>query len=302
MTTSTTTTIKNQTFGVEIELTGITRKTAAKVVANYFGTEREDLGTYYKAWGAKDSQGRTWKFMSDSSIYKINKFGNPTDNMEYSTEFVTPILRYEDMNTLREIMNLLVAKGAIANKSTGIHVHVGADAHTAKTLATLLKLAVSREGLLYEALGISHTREFKWCKKINKKLAEKAEKANTLHELETVWYSDVNEGGCNYISHDHYNYTRYHGVNLHSFVTNKGVEFRYFNGTTDADKIEAYIQLCLGINAYAINNPDAKISEIRKCETNRQKYDRMWKFLFDMQMPTKSFRNLHKQLSAVWAQ
>lgn len=31
--------IQEQNFGVEIELTGITRKAAAKTIANYFGTE-----------------------------------------------------------------------------------------------------------------------------------------------------------------------------------------------------------------------------------------------------------------------
>lgn len=31
-------TIQNQKFGVEIELTGITRETAAKTIADYYGT------------------------------------------------------------------------------------------------------------------------------------------------------------------------------------------------------------------------------------------------------------------------
>ena len=34
------TTIQTQNFGVEIELTSITRRSAANVIANYYGTSR----------------------------------------------------------------------------------------------------------------------------------------------------------------------------------------------------------------------------------------------------------------------
>ena len=60
--------MKKQNFGVEIELTGITREQAANVIATYFGTQAHYLGTYYKTYGATDRKGRTWKAMSDGSI------------------------------------------------------------------------------------------------------------------------------------------------------------------------------------------------------------------------------------------
>ncbi len=296
------TTIKNQTFGVEIEMTGITRENAAKVIAKFFGTEAQHLiSNVYDIWGAEDNEGRTWKLMRDGSIDCVDETGRNVWCGEYSCEMVTPILRYEDLETLKKIMSLLVKKGAVANSSTGIHVHVSAEAHTAKTLQTLLDLAVEREGLLYEALQITRSRENQWCHKINKNLAEKAHEANSLSQLANIWYSRVNDGGDSRRT-IHYNSTRYHGVNLHSLFTGKGVEFRYFNGTTDGKKIEAYVQLCLGINAYAINNPEVKIRTIKACETNKQKRDQMWQFLFDMQMPTREYFNLHKQLKTVWAQ
>ena len=60
--------IKNQNFGIEIELTGITRANAAKVIAAYFGTTSHYIGTYYRTYGATDLKGRIWKAMSDGSI------------------------------------------------------------------------------------------------------------------------------------------------------------------------------------------------------------------------------------------
>ena len=60
--------LKKQKFGIEIEMTGITRAKAAEVTAGYFGTRVKYLGTYYDTYAAIDTEGRQWKFMSDSSI------------------------------------------------------------------------------------------------------------------------------------------------------------------------------------------------------------------------------------------
>lgn len=44
-------TIQNQNFGVEIELTGITRQAAAQVIADYYGTiGTRFMGTAYKTF------------------------------------------------------------------------------------------------------------------------------------------------------------------------------------------------------------------------------------------------------------
>ena len=58
--------IQNQNFGVEIELTGITRSHAARIIAMYYGTNSSHVGTCYDTYTATDRKGRTWKAMSDS--------------------------------------------------------------------------------------------------------------------------------------------------------------------------------------------------------------------------------------------
>lgn len=59
-------TIQNQNFGVEIELTGITRQVAAQVIADYYGTiGTRFMGTVYKTYEAVDNKGRRWKCMRD---------------------------------------------------------------------------------------------------------------------------------------------------------------------------------------------------------------------------------------------
>lgn len=73
---------------------------------------------------------------------------------------------------------------------------------------------------------------------------------------ERVWYSEANDGYSGTINHEHYNSTRYHGINLHAFFTKGTVEFRLFNGTTHAGKIKAYIQFCLAMSGWAIEIND----------------------------------------------
>ena len=46
--------IKDQYFGTEIEMTGITRQRAAEVVAEMFGTEAYYDGTTYGVWSVID--------------------------------------------------------------------------------------------------------------------------------------------------------------------------------------------------------------------------------------------------------
>jgi len=252
-------TIQNQNFGVEIELTGITRRKAANVIAEYYGTSSSNAGTYYDVFTAYDNKGRIWKAMSDGSIrptQKVNGHQISADR-DYSCEVVTPILQYEDIEDLQKIIRALVANGAVANSSCGIHVHVDGANHTPQSLTRLLNFAIGRQDLFYEALNIGD-RENRWCHKISRSLlkAMKNDDCKTNHSMEQIWYSKANDNYDGGISHEHYNATRYHGINLHAFFTKGTVEFRLFNGTTHAGKIKAYIQFCLAMSAWAINAPD----------------------------------------------
>ena len=110
--------LKEQKFGIEIEMTGITRAKAAEVTAEYFGTRVKYLGTYYDTYAAIDTEGRQWKFMSDGSITAQKKSNGRKINAgrEYQTEMVSPICRYEDIVTIQEIIRKLKEYGALFNE------------------------------------------------------------------------------------------------------------------------------------------------------------------------------------------
>lgn len=258
-------TIQNQNFGVEIELTGITRERGAQVISEYFGgSDTGRLHDGYDTRTAKDSKGRTWKCMRDISIRPEINVGGCRCTLEESRtsddhrcEVVTPILQYADMEDLQQIVRKLREAGAIVNGSCGIHVHVDGANHTPDSLTRLINFAVGRQDLFYEALEIGE-RADRWCKKINANLlkAMKRETIRTRESMERIWYSSINDGHTGGVCHAHYDSSRYHGVNLHAFFTKGTVEFRLFNGTTHAGKIKAYVQLCLAMSAWAINAKD----------------------------------------------
>ena len=79
--------LKNQTIGVEIEMNHITRDRAAKIAADFFGTNRYENTAGrngYCTWSAWDAQGREWKFQKDVSIA-----GCDAEKCELVTPFFT---------------------------------------------------------------------------------------------------------------------------------------------------------------------------------------------------------------------
>ena len=259
--------MRTQRFGIEIEMTGVTREKAAEAIAEYFGTESFYIGTYYKTYGAKDRQGRTWKATYDSSIIAQKKSGGRTVRAadEYKCEVVSPILTYEDMADLQEIIRQLRHKGAFVNSQCGIHIHVDASLYTPQTLRNLVNIIASKEDILYKALRIDPAR-MRWCKKTNGELLEaiNRRKPQTMEALKDIWYA-----GSTRDRDEHYNDTRYHGLNLHSTFTKGTVEFRLFNSTTHAGEIKAYIQFCLAVSHQALTQ---KKASARKTVTDNEKY------------------------------
>ena len=105
--------MKSQTYGVEVEMNNITRISAAKTAATFFGTGRyEDThrSNGYESWSAWDAQGREWKFQKDVSI------AGPDSE---KCELVTPVLTYEDMELLQGLIRELRHAKAKSSPSRG---------------------------------------------------------------------------------------------------------------------------------------------------------------------------------------
>ena len=246
--------MKNQTIGVEVEMNNITREKAARKVADFFGTTAWYAASQYgyMSWACKDQQGRVWKFQRDTSI------SGPDAE---KCELVTPILTYEDIETLQAIIRLLRKVGAKSSPSRGcgVHIHIGKGDHTAKTLRNLVNIMAAHEQQIGRAIRLSQSRESRYCKTVDPRfLAEvNRKKPTTMEKLADIWYQSQGE---DWGRTEHYNYSRYHMLNLHATFTKGTIEFRLFQFADPADgrrnglhagELKAYIQLCLAMSQLA---------------------------------------------------
>jgi len=247
--------MKKQTIGVEVEMNNITRKDAARIAADFFGTGRYEDTAYrngYYSWSAWDAQDREWKFQRDVSIHGDDA---------HKCEMVTPVLTYDDIETLQELCRRLRKAGAKsdATRGCGIHIHIGAKGHTPQTLRNLANIMASHEDLLIAALKIDQGRTDRYCRTVNPVFLERLNKRKptTMAALADIWYKG---NGADYGRNQHYNDSRYHQLNYHAVFTKGTIEFRLFqfdapdgerqNGI-HAGQLKSYIQLCLALSEMA---------------------------------------------------
>ena len=265
--------MKKQTFGVEVEMNNITRKDAAKLAADFFGTDRyEDTARRngYYTWSAWDQNGREWKFQRDVSI---------DGDDAHKCEMVTPILTYPDMENLQELIRRLRKAGAKSDytRGCGVHIHIGAKGHTPQSLRNLANIMAGHENLLIYALGIDRHRITRYCRTVNPTFLQRLnkKKPTTMSQLADIWYEG--NGAC-YGRNEHYNDSRYHMLNLHATFTKGTVEFRLFQFDAPADgkqnglhagQLKAYIQLCLALSEMA---KTVKTASPKPQQTENPKY------------------------------
>ena len=265
------TALKNQTFGIEIETTGLGRERTAKALAAHFGTTAVYRGRHLDDWQVPMPDGRHWTVESDGSV---------TDP---SAEVVSPVCRWEDIEMVQEVVRTLREAGARADSTCGIHVHVGLGEHTPQSLRRLVNIVNAKEDLLTQALGISPERRMRWCAPVEPAFLKELNRAKpaSMEAFARIWYA-YSGGSCpgswRECARRHYDHSRYHLLNLHAaFSTERPahtIEFRAFNGTLHAGKVKAYIQLCLAISAQAL---ETKAASPTRPDTDNPKYTfRCW--------------------------
>lgn len=170
---------------------------------------------------------------------------------EWSPELATPILTYDDIPMLQELVRKLRKAGArsSAKLGCGTHIHIGAGKHDARSIRNLVNIIASKQHLLWEAAQVDPSREHGYCSKTSYRLINpmNSEKPSTLDQIHFL----INGAG----------YNRYHGLNLQAIWKLGTIEWRLFNGTMHAGELKAYIQLALAISAQAINQRSASPTE-----------------------------------------
>jgi len=172
-----------------------------------------------------------------------------------------PLLTYDDIETLQELVRRLRKAGAIshAGVGAGVHIHIGAKGHTPQTLRNLANIMASHERLIADALKIDNGRMDRYCKTVNSKFIEQLNRVKpaTMAQLADTWYTSNN---ADYGRTQHYNNSRYHMLNYHAVFTKGTIEFRLFQFDKPANgkknglhtgQLKSYIQLCLALSEMA---------------------------------------------------
>jgi hypothetical protein len=284
--------MKNQTFGIEIEMNHITRRMAAQVIARTLpsgtlgdGASVRHIGGHtYDVWEVEGVDGRVWKVMRDGSI------AGPEQE---KTEVVSPVCKWEDIELVQEVVRALREAGAVAHSSCGIHVHIGLGEHTPKTLRNLVNIVNSREDLLTQALQISPERRDCWCLPVDQTFLRhlNTQRPRTSDDLARLWYRysgkygerpDADQNWQRY-RREHYDPSRYRLLNLHSVFSKGTIEFRAFNSTLHAGEVKSYIQLCMAMSHMALKSASASP---RRPETDNPAYTfRCWLLRLEMNGP-----------------
>lgn len=279
--------IKTQRFGVEIECTGLTREDAAEAVAKVLGGSPDYFGGSYDRYDVYDSRNRCWKIMSDASIKCTTKDGTPASK-KYSVELVMPILEYEDIAILQEVVRSIRRNGGICNNTTGIHIHIDFAPYDPQKLRNLVNIFASKEDMLYQALQVNENRENTYCQKVDRHFVEELnrKKPKDLQTIKRLWYGD------DYEYHSHYDSSRYRCLNLHSVFTDNNIEIRAFNSSLNAGVLRAYISLVLAVSNQALTQKSAS-PRVTQSENPRYTF-RCW--LIRIGLNGDEFKNCRKHL------
>ncbi len=232
--------MKTLRFGIEIETVGLSRMKLAQAIHSVVGGT---ITNDYRDVRITTQDGRSWKVVPDGSL----------SGGENSGEIVSPVLGYDDIDTLQRVVRAVRAAGSRCDDSTAIHIHVGAERFDAKSVVNLVKLVHKQERLLEHALGISQHRLARYCKPIDDAFMQRIEtrRPKTMQELKDAWYGSPN------VTPTRYHISRYAGLNLNSLHYRSTLEFRYFQGSLHAGEVKAYVQLVLALAAQALSSKAA---------------------------------------------
>ena len=205
------------TFGVEIECL-----VAASLMRE--SATRNEMPFQYEGYNHVDNN-HYYKFVSDSSIRGENPI-----------ECVSPVLTgKEGMKSLENCCKALNEAGAQVNRSTGLHVHIGAQNLSDEAYVNVFKNYQKLERVIDTFMANSRrTNNSQWCR--------------TLQGKDFSWCTTKSD------IYDEMNGNRYFKVNACSYARHQTIEFRQHQGSTDFEKISNWVNFCAKLVAWSKKN------------------------------------------------
>lgn len=201
-----------RTFGVEIELKGLSIRQATSVLVAG-GVDAVNIGYTHDVTTG-------WKVVEDGSVHG-------------GCEVVSPVMSGQaGLDEVVKVCNLLRAAGGHIDSECGLHVHVDANDLTGAELINAVRRYNDNESSIDAVMPVSR-RNSNWARRMG-------DVVSAVRNLPaTVSPRAVVEAVSNqYVD-------RYRKLNLHSFLRHGTVEFRQHSGTVDGFKIVNWIVFCV---------------------------------------------------------
>ena len=209
------------TFGVEIEC--VMPRLRFEGIANAAGVPYN-----FESYNHRDNR-EYFKFTTDASIGTTRGLeGDPI-------ECVSPILdgNKSGFDKLQACCEALNAAGAYVNRSTGLHVHIGAGQLNGTQYVNVFKNYKMMQNVISSFLAPSR-RDAYYCRPISD--------------------HDFSYCSCPSDVLSEMDFDRYHAVNPKSFGAHGTIEFRQHQGTTNFKKIKMWVTFVSKLVAYSMNN------------------------------------------------
>lgn len=189
---------------------------------------REGVPYNFESYNHRDNR-EYFKFTTDASIAQTRGLvGSPI-------ECVSPILdgNNSGFKKLEACCNCLNEANAYVNRSTGLHVHIGASQLSAEQYVNVFKNYSRLQNVISSFLAPSRRNAY-YCQPIND------HNFDSCHSVEDVLRA--------------MDYDRYHAVNPKSFGAHGTIEFRQHQGSTNFKKIKMWVTFLSKLVAYSMNN------------------------------------------------
>lgn len=205
------------TFGVEIECL-----VAASIMREC--ATRNNMPFQYEGYNHIDNN-HYYKFVSDSSIRGENPI-----------ECVSPVLSGKNgMKSLQTCCKALNEANAQVNRSTGLHVHIGAQNISDEAYINVFKNYQMLEKIIDTFMANSRrANNSQWCRTLQ---GISFDNCATKHDVLSIM-----------------NGNRYYKVNACSYSRHNTIEFRQHQGSTDFEKISNWVNFCAKLVAWSQKN------------------------------------------------
>ncbi len=200
------------------------------------------------------------------------------DNLE-PWEVTTQPLGYNQMRrTINKLGRYLASIEATANKSCGLHIHASNKRFfQKKNLLRITQFWLAIEDVLFATQPASRLQNH-YCQRLLKRLVT----GHMYDKLPQMKQDIIDEAR---------GIDRYCAFNLNALSKHGTLEVRLFAGTTNPQKINAYLELIRGVYNYCLTNYDPKtVKGLFNESISQAKINRVWELL-ELSPKTKKLLN-----------